>query len=140
LTLSQSQREFVRKRANGCCEYCRAPEDSDVLPYHADHIRPRKLHGSDEPENLCFSCNECNAHKGTNVGGYDPVTDEFTMLYNPRSEDWEIHFRLEENAAISGLTAIGRTTVDVLNINEVKRVKRRQYLVEAGEYPCQTEE
>jgi len=30
--------ELVRRRAGGCCEYCRTPQDIEDLPAEIDHI------------------------------------------------------------------------------------------------------
>jgi hypothetical protein len=127
LSLSKSQRAFARNRAGGCCEYCLVPENQGTASFHVDHIRPLKLHGSDEPDNLCLACNECNNSKGPNISGYDPLTDTPALLFNPRSQVWSDHFRLGEDAIITGLTPEGRTTVDVLNLNDEDRVEWRQF-------------
>ncbi|MEE8390909.1 MAG: HNH endonuclease [Anaerolineae bacterium] len=34
------------------------------MPLVVDHILPRSLGGSDEPENLCAACYRCNEYKG----------------------------------------------------------------------------
>lgn len=37
---------------------------------------------------------------------------------------------------IQGLTPIGRTTAQVLQMNDSDRVENRQVLAEIGEHPC----
>ncbi|MDP7133920.1 MAG: HNH endonuclease, partial [Planctomycetota bacterium] len=71
----------------------------------------------------------CNLHKSSNLTGYDPLTDEITRLFNPRSDIWNDHFQLQ-GAIIEGRTAIGRTTAAVLNMNDEERVELRNELVE----------
>ena len=47
-----------------------------------------------------------------------------TRLFNPRSDDWNSHFRLQAGRIV-GLTPVGRTTVYVLNMNRPDRVRIR---------------
>jgi len=75
-------------------------------------------------------------YKGSNISGYDPLTDKLTALYNPRKGYWEQNFKIQPDGMIQGLTSIGRTTVDVLNFNEERRYQRRKVLKLLGEYPC----
>jgi hypothetical protein len=48
-----------------------------------------------------------------------------TELFNPRRQNWADHFE-RVGALIIGRTAIGRTTVQVLNINSDDQVALRQ--------------
>ncbi|WP_255487555.1 HNH endonuclease [Paludisphaera rhizosphaerae] len=54
ITATLSRR--VRERADGCCEYCRMPEDFDYGTFGVDHIIARKHGGPTVAENLCLSC------------------------------------------------------------------------------------
>ncbi|MDQ3330559.1 MAG: HNH endonuclease [Planctomycetota bacterium] len=85
---------------------------------------PRKHGGGDETENLALACIDCNLHKGSNLTGIDPVTGEVTELFNPRRQIWMTHFRTR-SAFIEGITAVGRTTVRVLDMNAFDRVEHR---------------
>lgn len=58
------------------------------------------------------------------------------LLFNPRSQDWNKHFAwTEDGEQIIGLTAIGRATVEALNLNRPTLVKARRRWVEAGWHP-----
>ena len=46
------------------------------------------------------------------------------MLFNPRRESWAKHFSWD-GLRIIGLTAIGRTTVRVLELNATPRLRVR---------------
>jgi hypothetical protein len=46
-------------------------------------------------DNLCFSCNHCNANKGSDIASADPLTGRATFLFHPRKQVWAEHFRLE---------------------------------------------
>jgi hypothetical protein len=73
----------------------------------------------------------CNLHKGPNLTGIDPKTRKVTRLFNPRRQVWERHFRWQ-GAVLIGKTAVGRTTVRVLAMNEPERVNLRQELIDQG--------
>jgi hypothetical protein len=136
MTIPKAQRQAVRDRAGDCCEYCRLPASGGTIPFHVDHIVPVKHNGSDDLDNLCLACYKCNAHKGSDLVGIDPETDKITPFYHPRSQAWDEHFSIHPDLRIEGLTPEGRTTVRVLQMNDVDRVESRQLLAELGEYPC----
>ncbi|NEO87101.1 MAG: HNH endonuclease [Spirulina sp. SIO3F2] len=129
--MDNALREFIKKRANYCCEYCRMSQDSDILPFQIDHIISLKHHGSSEATNLTLSCYSCNAHKGPNIAGIDVKTGGVTRLFHPRRDQWDKHF-LWEGAYLLDSTAIGRTTIDVLSINLLERVELRRTLMAIG--------
>jgi hypothetical protein len=106
------------------------------VPFHVDHIIPLKHDGTDDTDNLCFACFNCNMYKSHDLTGFDPATGEITPLFNPRQQDWQEHFEIEADMRMSGLTPTGRTTVRVLQINLTERVESRQALAAINEYPC----
>src|SRR5262245_28274949 len=122
------RRQQVWDRAHGRCEYCRLAQAHTSLPHEMDYIRARKHRGPTTLANTCLACAYCNAAKGPNAAGYDPVTDELVPLFNPRLDRWEDHF--EWNGPILvGKTPIGRATIEVLGINRPKRVEHRRLLI-----------
>jgi hypothetical protein len=129
------RRALIRSRAGQRCEYCRIHEsDLPLFPFHVEHIVPRKHGGGDDPGNLAWSCHECNFAKSSNLSGRDFLTGRIIVLYNPRRQRWERHFRYV-GAGLVGLTACGRATIAVLNINEPDRINLRELLVMAGLFP-----
>lgn len=136
MTLTNKQKQAVRDRAQGCCEYCRVEESDRFSTFHVDHIVSQKLGGTDDDSNLCLSCYKCNAYKGSHVAAIDPDTEDATKLYHPRLQVWDDHFRINEDATLTGLTPEGRATVIVLRMNDTQRVRQRQILILADEYPC----
>jgi hypothetical protein len=54
----------------------------------------------------------------------DSSPDELTRLFNPRIDTWNQHFRIQAGRVV-GLTPVGRTTVDVLNMNRLDHVRIR---------------
>jgi hypothetical protein len=125
--MNEATRNLVRRRARNRCEYCgRRQSESLVAALHIEHILPRKHHGSDEAENLALACIDCNLHKGTNVAGYDSATGALTELFHPRRQVWSDHFEWH-GVVIVGKTAVGRTTVEVLQRNSADRLELRTY-------------
>ena len=123
--MDQRTRLLVRQRAGDRCEYCwRAESQSPVARLQIEHILPRKHGGSDDPVNLALACIACNLHKGANLTGIDPETGQVVALFDPRHQPWEEHFGWN-GCLLVGLSAIGRTTVRVLNMNAKDRLRVR---------------
>jgi hypothetical protein len=129
--MPETLRQEVRARAQDCCEYCRLHQDFDSMPFQLEHIIAEKHHGPTTLENLAWSCLNCNVHKGSNIAGLDPETGELTRLFHPRADTWKEHFKYVD-ARIVGRTPVGRTTIDVLNINLPERLEVRRLLLSAG--------
>jgi hypothetical protein len=125
---------LVWKRARHCCEYCLIPQRYDRHTFEIDHIIAQKHLGTSTADNLALSCFECNAHKGPNIAGFDPVTRKVTELFHPRRHRWKAHFR-RQGGTLVGRTAIGRVTILVLDMNDAFRVELRETLMAAGEFP-----
>ncbi len=124
----------VRRRARYRCEYCRLPQSSVRFRHQVDHIIAEQHEGEDDPSNLALACTHCNRHKGPNIAGRDPATRELTRLYDPRQDRWREHFAWQ-GAVLVGLTAIGRTTIQVLAINDPPMVDAREALIAEGRFP-----
>src|SRR5687768_16775736 len=114
--MDEKTREAVRARANGRCEYCRLPQTHSVLPFEIEHIIAEKHGGGDLLENLALACRYCNAYKGFNIAGIDPITKHIVPLFHPRHAPWREHFRWNE-ATLIGLSPSARATIVVLRIN-----------------------
>jgi HNH endonuclease len=129
--MDDETKQLVRQRAEGRCEYCRVHQRYyPDFAFHIEHIIARQHRGPDELENLAFACHLCNNKKGPNLSGIDPDTGELTRLFNPRTDVWSTHFRLEDDGFILGLTPIGRTAVYVLGMNVAARVQIRRVIAQ----------
>ncbi|MDY6785194.1 MAG: HNH endonuclease signature motif containing protein [Cyanobacteriota bacterium] len=128
-----SLRRQVIKRAGGRCEYCRYPQSVALLAFEMEHIIAEKHGGQTSLENLALACPYCNRAKGTDLGSIDPETDRLTPFFNPRSQEWKDHFKLEESEIIP-LTAEGRVTALILQFNELQRLQERRRLLAGGQY------
>ena len=85
--------------------------------FHLDHVIARQHGGKTDLSNLALACMHCNRHKGPNIAGTDPVTGDIVRLFDPRRDDWHDHFAWQ-GTELTGKTAIGRTTISVLAIND----------------------
>jgi hypothetical protein len=131
-----SEWEYVAQRAHFCCEYCLSQHELSHDDFSIEHIVPISKGGTNDRENLAFSCQSCNNHKYIFRGGTDPVTGESAPLYNPRSDVWHMHFAWSDDfCEIIGLTATGRATITRIQLNRPRLVNLRRALRIAGEHP-----
>jgi hypothetical protein len=109
------------------------PDLVEDLPLSIDHIIARQHFGETNLSNLALACLHCNQHKGTNLTGIDPLT---RRLFHPRKHKWHRHFRWD-GPYLVGLTAIGRSTIQVLAMNDGFIVNFRRLLIEEGTFPAE---
>jgi hypothetical protein len=126
-------RREVYERADGRCEYCWIHEADVFASHEFDHIIAEKHGGKTESDNLALSCALCNKHKGSDIASIHPETGEVVALYHPRRDRWSSHFQLSDGQFVP-LTAIGRVTVRLLQLNHPDRVEERQRLIAAGRF------
>jgi hypothetical protein len=127
-------RRLVTERAGSCCEYCLLDQQDSPFSFHIEHIISEKHGGETRAEYLCLSCPECNAFKGSDIGSIDRETGLLTPLFNPRTQSWSDHFRLEGTQIIA-LSAEGRVTTFLLRLNSVERTAERTLLIQLNRYP-----
>ena len=127
-------RKLASYRARGACEYCLIHQKFSIYRHEVDHIIALKHGGQTVAENLVLACLSCNRHKGSDLTSIDPLTGEITTLINPLSQICSEHFK-QDNGFIQGLTATGRTTLFLLQINEIARLQLRQVLALQKLYP-----
>jgi hypothetical protein len=127
-------RQFIIQQADGKCEYCRIHQDFSIYIHEIDHTIATKHGGLTELSNLALACLSCNRHKGSDLTSIDPITQVITRLFNPRIDQWIDHFELI-NGRIIGTTAIGRTTVFLLQFNSPVAIAGRLPLISQGIYP-----
>ena len=109
--ISAQIRTHVRERAQDACEYCHPhQDDSPLAALHVEHVIPKVHGGSDDLENLALACIDFNLHKGTNLTGIDPETNQITQLFHPRRQAWDDHFEWQ-GVYLVGRSATGRSTI-----------------------------
>jgi|AntRauTorckE5430_2_1112549.scaffolds.fasta_scaffold06823_2 5-methylcytosine-specific restriction endonuclease McrA len=113
--IPKGDKETVKNRAKGYCEYCFSKEEFCPDPFSMEYIIPLAKKGTNSIDNLANSCQGCNNLKYTATEVLDNVTGDFFPVYNPRKHIWSEHFRWSENfLKIIGISAIGRVTVELL--------------------------
>jgi hypothetical protein len=131
--ISPEVRKSVAIRADFRCEYCLIHEEDSYISFQIDHIISIKHGGGDNLENLAYSCAPCNRAKGTDIGTVLLPGKEFVRLFNPREDRWKDHLKLL-GAEIIALSAIGKATIKVLDLNNELRIAERSALIEIGRY------
>jgi hypothetical protein len=102
--------------------------------FHIEHVIPQCKGGGSDLENLALACPGCNLYKASRITAIDPATRESVRLFHPIQQLWSEHFRLK-GYQIEGLTAVGRATVDALNLNRSRRQRIRKVEEAFGLYP-----
>jgi hypothetical protein len=110
-------------------------QDDSFYPHEVDHIISMKHRGETITDNLCLSCLECNRHKGSDIASIDLETGHVTLLFNPRRDNWNDHFRLD-GAGVIPLTPQGRVTEFLLDMNSPEQLTKRTELIALKRYPC----
>jgi hypothetical protein len=89
MAISKRLRFEILKRDEFRCKYCR--NDKTLLT--VDHVIPRSLGGSDAPENLVASCDDCNTGKSS------------TLLNGATLAEPEVDSALDESTLVERVTA-----------------------------------
>lgn len=129
----QELTEAVRARAEQRCEYCRMHQALQGATFHLEHVTPESKGGLTELANLALACPSCNLHKSNRTTVVDAEEGQVS-LYNPRSQQWIVHFRWRQ-FEVEGLTATGRATVAALDLNHPRRQRIRQAEESFGLFP-----
>ena len=127
-------RRKVATRANQRCEYCGLSKVGQAATFHIDHVVPIHAGGPTTFENLALACVHCSLRKGARRSSMDHRTGKIVPLFNPRSEQWNHHFRWSGEELL-GITAIGRSTIDALMLNSVEHRIIRSFERQLGRHP-----
>jgi len=126
----------VAQRAGHRCEYCRGPETIFNFRFEVEHIIPTCRQGIDEDDNRALACRSCNVFKGVATSGFDEESQAEARLFHPRLDSWDEHFVLDpESGAVRGKTAVGRATIQRLQLNSVVQQSARRQWMAMGVYP-----
>lgn len=129
-------KERVARRAHGCCEYCKSRADYSPDTFSIEHIIPVARGGSHGLSNLALACQGCNNRKFISISAEDPVSGQQSSLFHPRQDRWTENFSWNEDyTLVIGLTAIGRATVEKLDLNRPGVVNLRRLLLTVRSHP-----
>ena len=93
--ISAELRRQVIRRSESRCEYCLLSVNDSFFEHEADHIIAKKHGGETSLENLALACFDCNRFKGSDIASLDPRSGELVPLFNPRTDEWQIHFSVD---------------------------------------------
>lgn len=126
MSLSPEIREQVRQRARCACEFCGVTETDVGGVLTIDHFQPQSKGGSDDLENLIYSCMSCNQYKQD----YWQISESDPTLWNPRQDPASAHFVELDDGTIVAISAVGKFTIRRLRLNRAPlveyRMRRRQ--------------
>lgn len=135
-SISSLIKEQVAERAKHLCEYCKCPRAYAPGPFDVEHIHPLSRNGSNNLDNLAYSCSGCNGHKYNKVEAIDPVRENNVALFHPRQNKWMNHFTWSNDGLlVIGITSKGRATIDLLKLNRKELLNIRRLLQLVGEHP-----
>lgn len=128
----------VAERAGHCCEYCKSLDTFSPTYFTLDHIIPEQLGGNDSLGNLAYACFLCNRLKSNKLSIFDIASGTWVNIFNPRVLDWNEHFAWSEDfTIILGIGAVGRVTVEELQLNRSKLIAYRKAVSPFGVHPPQ---
>ena len=106
------------------------------MPFTVDHVLPIGKGGDDSLENLALACFHCNRRKSDQTTMRDPQTQEEVPLYNPRTHQWNEHFMWSvDGLRLVGQTAVGRATIEALQLNRERIIPIRSEDLLIGRHP-----
>jgi HNH endonuclease len=134
--ISKKIKKFVFERAGFICEYCLALLAYSPQPFDAEHVIPVSKDRSDDVDNLACACGGCNGSKYNKTHAADPFDGKIVPLFHPRQMSWNEHFIWSPDFLhIVGITAIGRATVEALDLNRIGLLNFRRALLRLGAHP-----
>ena len=119
MAVPASLRKRVAARAENRCEYCGPSQIGQAATFHVDHVVPQVAGGETFMDNLALACIHCSLRKGARQNARDPQTGRMAKIFHPREHSWNHHFRWAA-CRLNGITAIGRATVEALNLNSTE--------------------
>lgn len=109
-------RKTVIKRAGNRCEYCLLSQLAQEATFHIDHVIPQSAGGATNVDNLALACVTCSLRKAARQSVLDAESGTEVLIFSPRLSAWNTHFGWA-GVRVIGLTAMGRATIDVLQMN-----------------------
>lgn len=122
-------RQQVAERPEHRCEYCRAYEKDSFFSYHIEHIVSLKHGGLTVLVNLAYSCPVCNKNKGSDIATFLDNYQIPIRFYNPRIDEWKIHFDIQPDGLILAKSEIGRATIKIFDFNHPDSMLERKILL-----------
>jgi uncharacterized protein (TIGR02646 family) len=116
-------KEALLLMSHGKCCYCECKIDEESKYLEVEHYHPKDKY-EDEVlawENLLPACKRCNGKKRNHDSKIDPIIHP--VKTDPRQE------LAYSNYLFKSTTVLGQTTVDVLDLNDRKRLVDKRYSI-----------
>jgi HNH endonuclease len=92
--------------------------------------------GANDEANLALACRSCNLRKGNRISGVASDSNTEVRFFQPRQNQWNEHFQVDtESGLVMGITAVGKVTVENLEMNSTAQVSARQLWIRLGLFP-----
>jgi len=121
MSIAEGIRLQVRQEAHFACEFCGVTETDTGGELTVDHFRPQTKGGTDDLDNLLYSCHRCNQYKAD----YWPARPDDPVLWNPRQEPLETHLLILTDGMLYPVTPTGAFTLKRLRLNRPPLVAYR---------------
>ena len=126
----------IRQQFKYRCAYCQTQEALIATTFEIEHIKPLSTGGETIVQNLCLACPHCNRHKSDRETFRDPESNQIVALFHPQQQVWAEHYIWNRDTSVLlGITAIGRATLEALEINRPALVNLRKLWHKFGEHP-----
>ncbi len=130
-----SLRKATAQRAVNRCEFWRLPAGDSYYGIHVDHVISLKHGGETILNNLAYCCPDCNRNKGSDLGTFLNSESELIRFFNPRQDEWNHHFDMDESGMIYHKTIVGAATINIFLFNHPDRIIERKLLWRMGLLP-----
>lgn len=120
--MDASQRERIRQRYAYSCGYCGVRESDVGATLTVDHHHPIVHGGTNNDENLVYSCHRCNEHKGSY---WHEAQIPYIRLLHPLEDNLTLHLREQQNSQFIGKTPEGRFYIQRLRLNRPQLIEHR---------------
>ncbi len=124
MSVSTEKREATRLAYTYCCGYCGLSETDIGSKLDIDHYQPTKHNGTDDLDNLVYTCPACNRFKGE-YWPQEGDPDSFYLLH-PDENDVSSHIVLMPNGRLAGITPRGWFHLRWLHLNRPQSIARRR--------------
>lgn len=107
---------------NKCC-YCETKLGVESKYLHIEHFHPKDTYEDEVVlwENLLPSCERCNKSKGKHDTKLEPIIDP--TLNTPNDS------LILKNYRFIAKNELGQTTIDILNLNDTKKIVQPRFLI-----------
>lgn len=124
MAISHDNRQAIREQYHFACGYCSVSEIDVGSELEIDHFQPVSHGGTDELENLVYTCPACNRNKAS----YWPLPDAppHMRLLHPLTDNLHAHITLLQDARLAGLTPQGWFHIEWLHLNRPQLIMVRQ--------------